>query len=193
MTTNSFISMLESYVPYDVQDAADKQFILDFYKKHDGDIFTRDNEESHMTASCWVVNPSRTKVLMAYHNIYNSFGWLGGHADGEQDMASVAKKELAEESGLKNFKMLAPGIFMTYKLPVLPHTKNGRPIKEHGHIGFAYLFEASDTEPIRVRKGENSRIEWIPVSKILDAVSETDAHMLPVYIRIMEKMRKEGL
>ena len=30
-----------------------------------------------MTASAWVVNPGRTKVLMVYHNIYKSWSWLG--------------------------------------------------------------------------------------------------------------------
>ena len=92
--TSDFIKVLETYVPYDAGDAADRQFILDFYRKHDGDVLTRENEEGHLCASAWVVNPSRTKVLMAWHNIYKSFGWLGGHADGERDMAHVAAKEL---------------------------------------------------------------------------------------------------
>ena len=45
---------------------------------------------AHMTASAWVVNPGRTKVLMVYHNIYKSWSWLGGHANNEQDLLQVA-------------------------------------------------------------------------------------------------------
>ena len=53
-----------------------------------------------MTASAWVVNKDRTKVLMVYHNIYNSWSWLGGHADGETDLLKVAVREVKEEAGL---------------------------------------------------------------------------------------------
>ncbi len=47
-----------------------------------------------MTASAWVVNRDRTKVLLAYHNIYNSWAWLGGHTDGERNLLSVAVREV---------------------------------------------------------------------------------------------------
>lgn len=53
-----------------------------------------------MTASAWVVNKDRSKVLMIYHNIYNSWSWLGGHADGETDLLAVAIREVREEAGI---------------------------------------------------------------------------------------------
>mgnify|MGYP002237558723 CR=1 FL=1 len=53
-----------------------------------------------MTASAWVVNKDRSKVLMIYHNIYNSWSWLGGHADGETDLLAVAIREVREEAAL---------------------------------------------------------------------------------------------
>ena len=65
-----------------------------------GDLFTRENELAHFTASAWVVTPDRKKALMAYHNLYNSWAWLGGHADGERNLLSVAVREVCEESGL---------------------------------------------------------------------------------------------
>ena len=48
--------------------------------------FIRQIETALFTASAWVVNPARNKVLMIYHNIYNSWSWTGGHADGETDL-----------------------------------------------------------------------------------------------------------
>ena len=38
---------------------------------------------------------------MVYHNIYDSWSWIGGHADGEEDLASVALRELKEETGIE--------------------------------------------------------------------------------------------
>ena len=73
---------IQSYIPFNEQEEADKALILDFLSKND-DAFYRSNLAAHMTASAWVVNPARDKVLMVYHKLYDSWSWTGGHADGE--------------------------------------------------------------------------------------------------------------
>ena len=42
---------------------------------------------------------------MIYHNIYNSWAWTGGHADGNENLVEVALKE-AEEQYNKYIKLL---------------------------------------------------------------------------------------
>ena len=87
------IKQIEAYEPYNEQEARDKEIILSMLTEAERmgeDIFSRENRMAHMTASAWVVNRDRTKVLLAYHNIYNSWAWLGGHADGERNLLSVA-------------------------------------------------------------------------------------------------------
>ena len=64
------------------------------------DLWTRQDPTAHLTASAWVVNSGWSRVLMAYHNLYGSWSWLGGHADGERDLLSAALREVREESGL---------------------------------------------------------------------------------------------
>ncbi|MDV2887536.1 NUDIX domain-containing protein, partial [Alkalihalophilus pseudofirmus] len=64
------------------------------------DILTRKNEFAHFSSSAWTVNKDRTKVLMAFHNIYQSWSWLGGHADGDDHLLRVALRETREETGL---------------------------------------------------------------------------------------------
>ena len=85
-------AQIEAFCPYNEQETADRLQML-----QDIDTFpvllTRDNATAHFTASCWIVNPDRTKVLMAYHNLYQSWAWLGGHADGEEDLLAVALRE----------------------------------------------------------------------------------------------------
>ena len=81
MNRQKLVSQIRRYVPYNEQEEADKALILNWIEKND-DAFLRDNVVAHMTASAWVVDKDRSKVLMVYHNIYHSWSWLGGHADG---------------------------------------------------------------------------------------------------------------
>ena len=101
MTQQKLIASIEQYQPYNVQEEMDKSLILEWIKNNNN-AFLRENTVAHMTASAWVVNADRSKVLMVYHNIYNSWSWLGGHADGETDLLSVAIREVKEEAGISN-------------------------------------------------------------------------------------------
>ena len=91
------LGQLEQYRPFNEQEERDRDILLRCLRE-EGDIFTRDNAMAHMTASAWVVNRERTKVLMAYHNIYHSWSWLGGHADGETDLLAVALRTVSGTS-----------------------------------------------------------------------------------------------
>lgn len=94
---------IEKYIPKNEQEKADKSLMLEFIDTFD-DVLTRKNRMGHFTASSWIVNKQRTKVLMIYHNIYDSWAWTGGHCDGDSDLLHVALKEVEEETGLKTLK-----------------------------------------------------------------------------------------
>lgn len=97
-----------NYIPFNDQEKRDKEFIINCINKFDN-IFLRENEIVHFTSSGFVVNKNRDKVLMIYHNIYNSWGWTGGHADGDENLLDVAIKEVKEETSIKNLKVLNNG------------------------------------------------------------------------------------
>ena len=59
---------LEQYHPFNEQEEHDKKVMLQLLKTQP-DIFTRENEVAHFTASSWLLNREHTKVLMIYHNI----------------------------------------------------------------------------------------------------------------------------
>ena len=144
---------LAAYRPYNEQEQRDLPLLLAALKQPDS--FTRQNETAHFTASAWVVNPARNKVLMIYHNIYNSWSWTGGHADGETDLLAVALREVAEETGLQTLRPVSRELFSVEILTVDGHEKRGR-----------------YTEPLRVKPDENSGVRWFAPREALAACTE---------------------
>ena len=103
MDRQELMESIRAYQPFNEQEEMDKSLILNWIETQD-DAFSRDNTVAHMTASAWVVNKDRSRVLMAYHNIYDSWSWLGGHADGETDLLAVAIREVKEEAGISGVR-----------------------------------------------------------------------------------------
>lgn len=154
------IQKIREFRPFNEQEAADKALMLKLLAE-DTDISRRDNLMAHLTASAWVVNPERTKVLMAYHNLYDSWAWLGGHADGSFDLAAVAEKESREEAGLRDVKLLSDDILSLEILTVNGHEKKGTYVPSHLHFNCTYLLEADPASSIRIKEDENSQVGWI--------------------------------
>ena len=165
------IEKIERFVPINEQEEADKKIILHFLKTQN-DIFLRSSLSAHMTASAWVVNRQRTKVLMAYHNIYNSWAWLGGHADGEADLLSVALREAKEESGIRNVSPVTEDIFSLEVIAVEGHEKKGEYVPSHLHLNVTYLLEADESESLKIREDENSAVGWLTFDEVIEKSSE---------------------
>ena len=127
------MTQIENYQPYNEQEERDRGLILDCLRAFK-DVFTRENALCHMTVSTWVVNEHFDRVLMAYHNIYDSWSWLGGHADGEENLLAVALKEVREESGVKNVRPAREDIFSLEVLTVDGHMKRGKYVSSHLHL-----------------------------------------------------------
>lgn len=180
------IDAIRKYIPQDQQEEIDKKHILEMAEKH-SNIFTRDCLKGHMTSTGFVVNQGHNKVLMAFHNIYQSYSWTGGHNDGDEDWAHVAEKEVLEETGLKNVKRIS-SIISIDDLPVDAHMKRGKPVIAHRHYNVTYVFEADENAPITIKADENSALKWIPFDEINQWVSEKE--MIAVYNKIIERLKK---
>ncbi len=178
---------IESYIPFNEQETADKALILDYLAKND-DAFYRTNLIAHMTASAWVVNPAHDKVLMVYHRIYDSWSWTGGHADGDEDLARVALREVREETGVKSARLLSRDIFSLESLTVDGHEKHGAYVPSHLHLNVTYLLEADDTDPLTVCREENSGVGWFGLEEALLASSEP-WFVKRIYGKLNEKLR----
>jgi hydrolase, NUDIX family len=176
---------IQNYKPYNKQEEKDKEQMLKHIDTFT-DVLTRENTKCHFTASNWIVNKERTKVIMAYHNIYKSWAWTGGHSDGDSDLLNVALKEAKEETGLENLKVLSDGIFGIEILPVNRHIKRGKIVEEHLHLDCCFLLEADESEPLRIKEDENSGVKWIDIGKVIE--TSTEKVMKPIYQKLNEKL-----
>lgn len=182
-----FIDSIKGYIPYNEQEEKDKAVILNCLGIFE-DVLTRNNEIAHLTSSAFVVNGTRDKVLVVHHNIYNSWSWTGGHADGEEDLLAVALKELKEETGVSNIHLVTPGIFSLDILPVLGHIKRGEYVSPHLHLSVSFLIEADETDELIVKEDENSGVRWIPLDEL--NVYSNEPHMNKVYDKFSSKIRE---
>ncbi len=181
-----YIQDIKNYIPVNEQESKDKEIIIDFINKNE-DVLTRENEVAHLTSSGFIVNKNRDKVLMIHHNIYNSWGWTGGHADGDSDLLEVAIKEAKEETGITNVRPIIDDICCIDILTVKGHIKKGKYVAPHLHLSVAYVLEADETEEVKVKEDENSGVKWVDIDKVLELTDEE--HMKDVYSKLINKSK----
>ena len=178
---------IKAYRPWNEQERQDQAVILAFLERNP-DAFYRTNLLAHMTASAWVVNPQRSKVLMVYHRLYDSWSWTGGHADGEEDLLAVALREVREETGVQCLRPVTEEIYSLEVLTVDGHEKHGRYVPSHLHLNVTYLLEAEEDQPLRVCEAENSGVAWFSLADALSASTEP-WFVERIYKKLNEKLK----
>lgn len=178
---------IERFHPGCEQERADKRAMLLALDTAPDTALLRENLLFHFSASSMIVNPARTHVLMAYHNIYGTWAWTGGHADGDPDLLAVALREANEETGISGLRPLSDDMISLEVLTVQPHVKRGQFVSAHIHLNATFAFEAGDTQPIRNKPDENARAGWLPIAELPSLVTEPD--MVAIYQKILGRIR----
>lgn len=176
--------LIKEYKPLNVQEKTDKTAMLQFIENNK-DYLTRENLTGHFTASAIIVNETYDKVLFIHHNIYNAWGWTGGHNDGDEDVLKVAIKEAKEETGLESF-LVHEQILGIDTIYVMNHVRRRTFVPDHLHFNVTYLVVANDLDPIQINEDENSDIKWFMLGEVLDFVDEP--RMIPVYKKLFENI-----
>lgn len=188
------MSLREDIFDYKAESEAeegDKQAFLQFLSAFNENVYTRDNLVGHITASAFVVNKERTKVLMAFHNTFKNWSWLGGHADGDKDLLTVAIRETKEESGASDVRAIITEPVDINICEVFPHIKRGKYVNTHLHYNPTYLLEVDENEKICREPDENQAVGWIKFEDIVEKCKEEQ--MIPYYLRIVKKIRERKL
>lgn len=179
---------IKKYKPYNEQEEQDKEIMLEYINNFDN-VLTRDNKFGHFTASAWVVNKEKTKVLMIYHNIYKSWAWTGGHSDGEADHLKTSIREVKEETGVENVKVIKDDIFSLEIVCVNGHIKKGKYVSSHVHLNLTYLLEVDENEILKIKEDENSGVKWVALEDV-EKVSNEEWIRDNIYKKVNDKLRK---
>ena len=133
-----FKKQFNEFTPECEQEIIDKKAIMNFIN-HNDDCLERSNLIAHVTSSAFVLNKSMDKILFIHHNIFNSWGWEGGHNDSNPNLLEVAMKEAVEETGISSVVPYNNEIISLDVIYVGNHIKNGLFVGDHLHLNATYL------------------------------------------------------
>lgn len=122
--------------------------------------FLRERLDGHFTASAWLVDRSRRRVLLTHHRKLGIWVQLGGHADGDPDLRRVALREAEEESGLPGLRV-EPELFDLDRHWIPEH----KGVRGHWHYDARYVVRAGDSEAFVV-SAESHALAWRDIDAI---------------------------
>ena len=130
------------------------------------DCFERSCLPGHVTGSAWVVSSDRRRFLLTHHRKLDRWLQLGGHADGETDLATVALREAREESGLGPFAFLGAGragppLPIDLDVHAIP-SRPGEPAHEHHDVRFALVALGGEASA----SGESHALRWFAMESL---------------------------
>lgn len=162
MHRQPFLDLLNEYNT-DIED--EKKMFVQFreFVEQEADCFERTLAIGHITASVWIVNQSMDKTLLTHHVKINKWLQPGGHCDGETDVQLSALRELEEETGLKNIRII-PSIFDLDVHEIAAWKQE----PAHFHYDVRFLVLADDTEPILI-SDESNDLQWFHLHEVREA------------------------
>ena len=136
------------------------------------EAFRRERLAGHFTSGVWLVSADGARVLMTHHRKLERWLQLGGHADGDTDMARVALKEAQEESGLPGLSVQGDSIFDLDR-HWIPERKD---VPGHWHYDVRYVVRAGADENYVV-SDESYDLAWRSIAAMADDPDESLSRM----------------
>ena len=153
-------ALLEAYLPRDEQQARFRREMLAFLDEHPRDAHLRSCEPGHLTASALLLDASRERALLTQHKKLNRWLQLGGHCDGDSNLAAVALREAREESGIEDL-VIDPRL-IDLDIHVIP-ARADEP--EHLHLDARFLVHAPQAA-LALASSESHRLAWISAADL---------------------------
>ena len=127
--------------------------------------FLRERLAGHFTGSAWLVSADGERVLLTHHRKLDRWLQLGGHADGDRNLARVALKEAEEESGLSGL-VLEDGALFDIDKHWIPERRD---VPGHWHYDARYVVRAVGSEQFAISE-ESLALAWREICDVATAV-----------------------
>lgn len=149
------LNLLLDYNPENEIERKDLQKTIAFVQQHGDNCFDRNYLPGHITGSAWIENATGDKFLLTLHKKLGFWLQLGGHADGNTNILSVAFREAYEESGLQQLELAREGIF-----DISVHYFSIKSQPAHWHYDIRFLLKTTQLDNAIQQSDESLDLKW---------------------------------
>lgn len=169
--------LLLRWVPTDEAQARERVKILGFLLEHP-DALHRSCVDGHLTAAAFVIDSDHERALLTHHRKLDRWLQLGGHCDGDGNLAAAALREGTEESGIPDLRIdPRPFDLDVHTIPARPAKGDRAAEPEHLHLDVRFLVYAPPgAEP--VVSDESHDLAWVGPSELGDYSTDESVERL---------------
>ena len=158
--------VLDEWTPHDPAQAALLEEYRAFVAASGAAAVDRSLAPAHLTASCFVLTPDLSRVLLCFHRKGQFWVQLGGHLEPDDtSLAEAASREAREESGIADLR--------AERLPADVHRHELSAAfgscRTHWDVGFVAYAAASC---VPVVSDESEQVAWFGVDDLPDGTPD---------------------
>ena len=143
---------------------ADRDAFSDFVTAHGDDALWREGGPEHLTASCFVLSPDLSHVLLCLHRKGRFWVQFGGHLEhGDVSLADAARREAREESGVHDLDLATTRIVDLDRHDL----HGGFACAAHWDVGFVAI---AQPDVATSASDESDDVRWFPVDALPGAL-----------------------
>lgn len=151
-------------------DEKERQTTFINYLNSNEEVTDWNNFNGHVVSSGFVYARQENKFLVLYHNDFKTYIYPGGHVDDcDINPLETAKREIKEETGIDNLKLLKLSKDELIPIDIDTHKieyNEKLNLPQHYHFDFRYLFMVDKITAVKIDIEESSDYKWISLEEL---------------------------